>query len=88
MDEACSTVRVQLDSKPEAIDLLERQGVRLRVEREALKKEKDPLSAARLAEVERELAALEDQLKPLLVSAGGGRGRGGRWSGGFPPISR
>jgi len=67
VDEACSTVRVQLDSKPESIDSLERQGVRLRVEREALKKEKDPLSAARLNEVEKELAALEDELKPLLV---------------------
>jgi ATP-dependent Clp protease ATP-binding subunit ClpB len=71
VDEACSTVRVQLDSKPESIDSLERQGVRLRVEREALKKEKDPMSAARLEEVEKELAALEDTLRPLLVGAKG-----------------
>jgi ATP-dependent Clp protease ATP-binding subunit ClpA len=70
VDEACSTVRVQLDSKPESIDSLERQGVRLRVEREALKKEKDPISAARLEEVEKELAALEDTLRPLLVGGG------------------
>ena len=68
VDQACSTVRVQLDSKPESIDSLERQAVRLRVEREALKKEKDPISQARLAEVEQELAALQDTLKPLLVS--------------------
>ncbi|GBG00245.1 chaperone [Raphidocelis subcapitata] len=67
VDEACSTVRVQLDSKPESIDSLERQAVRLRVEREALKKEKDPLSAARLAQVDKELAALEDELSPLLM---------------------
>jgi ATP-dependent Clp protease ATP-binding subunit ClpB len=67
VDEACSTVRVQLDSKPESIDRLERQGVRLRVEREALKKEKDPLSVARLEEVEKELSTLEDSLRPLLV---------------------
>ena len=72
VDEACSTVRVQLDSKPESIDALERQGTRLRVEREALRKEKDPLSAARLEEVEKELAALEDKLRPLLVSGGFG----------------
>ena len=45
--------------------------MRLRVEREALKKEKDALSAGRLAEVEQELAALEDKLKPLLVRAVG-----------------
>lgn len=69
--QACSTVRVQLDSKPESIDSLERQGTRLRVEREALRKEKDPLSAARLEEVEKELAALEDKLRPLLVSGVG-----------------
>ncbi|KAI8463666.1 MAG: P-loop containing nucleoside triphosphate hydrolase protein [Monoraphidium minutum] len=67
IDEACASVRVQLDSKPEAIDGLERQGVRLRVEREALRKEKDPLSVARRGEVEAELAALEDNLKPLLM---------------------
>lgn len=76
VDEACSTVRVQLDSKPESIDSLERQAVRLRVEKEALKKEKDPLSVARLGEVEKELAALEDTLRPLLVGRGM-RGRGG-----------
>ena len=75
VDEACSTVRVQLDSKPESIDSLERQAVRLRVEREALRKEKDPMSAARLAEVEHELATLEDTLKPLLVSGWGACGR-------------
>ena len=84
VDEACSTVRVQLDSKPESIDSLERQAVRLRVEREALKKEKDPLSAARLAEVDKELASLEDQLAPLLVGGGrcclgGGVGGQGVW---------
>ncbi len=51
VDEACANVRVQLDSKPESIDLLERQRIRLLVEQEALKKEKDPLSKARLTEV-------------------------------------
>eukprot|EP00879_Flechtneria_rotunda_P009552 GHRR01009998.1.p1 GENE.GHRR01009998.1~~GHRR01009998.1.p1 ORF type:complete len:524 (+),score=187.87 GHRR01009998.1:1826-3397(+) len=65
MDEACSNVRVQLDSKPENIDILERQRVRLQVEEQALKKEKDPLSQARLAQVQQQLAALEDTLRPL-----------------------
>ncbi|GFH15139.1 uncharacterized protein HaLaN_11310, partial [Haematococcus lacustris] len=51
MDEACSTVRVQLDSKPEALDTLERTRIRLQVEEAALKKEKDDLSVARLSQV-------------------------------------
>jgi ATP-dependent Clp protease ATP-binding subunit ClpB len=65
VDEACSNVRVQLDSKPESIDLRERQRVRLQVEEQALKKEKDPLSRVRLQEVEKEIAALDDTLRPL-----------------------
>jgi ATP-dependent Clp protease ATP-binding subunit ClpB len=67
VDEACSNVRVQLDSKPEDIDSLERQRVRLQVEEQALRKEKDPLSVARLGEVQAALAGLEDTLRPLLV---------------------
>lgn len=70
MDEACSNVRVQLDSKPEGIDSLERQRVRLQVEQQALKKEKDPLSVARLGEVQQQLASLEDSLRPLLMKYG------------------
>ncbi|KAL6756651.1 P-loop containing nucleoside triphosphate hydrolase protein [Haematococcus lacustris] len=65
MDEACSTVRVQLDSKPEALDTLERTRTRLQVEEAALKKEKDDLSVARLSQVGMELAALQEQLRPL-----------------------
>lgn len=53
------------------------QGVRLRVEREALRKEKDPLSVARREEVDKELAALDDNLRPLLVRPWAGRGLGG-----------
>ena len=51
MDEACANVRVELDSKPEVIDAMERTRVRLQVEQAALRKEKDQLSAARLEEV-------------------------------------
>lgn len=67
VDEACSNVRVALDSKPEAIDGLERQRQRLLVEEAALKKEKDPISVARLEEVKKELVTLEDSLRPLQV---------------------
>ncbi|MEW5297915.1 MAG: hypothetical protein WDW36_001093 [Sanguina aurantia] len=67
VDEACSSVRVMLDSKPEEIDGMERQLVRLKVEETALSKEKDKLSAARLEEVRREVGALNDELRPLQV---------------------
>eukprot|EP00983_Pelagomonas_calceolata_P034678 1086287-Pelagomonas_calceolata.AAC.3 len=61
MDEACSNVRVELDSKPEVIDGMERMRTRLQVEQAALKKEKDQISIGRLEQVEEELAALEEQ---------------------------
>jgi len=51
MDEACSNVRVELDSKPEIIDGMERLRIRLQVEQAALKKEKDPISVGRLEQV-------------------------------------
>jgi ATP-dependent Clp protease ATP-binding subunit ClpB len=65
VDEACSNLQVQLESKPEAIDVLERQAIRLQVEEKALEKEKDKASRERLAEVRRELGELQDQLRPL-----------------------
>jgi ATP-dependent Clp protease ATP-binding subunit ClpB len=65
IDEACSNLQVQLESKPEAIDLLERQLMRLQVEEKALEKEKDPQSVARLGEVRREVGELQDRLRPL-----------------------
>lgn len=68
MDEACSNVRVQLDSKPEGIDHMERQKLRLQVEEQALTKEKDPISRNRLEEVKRELAALQEKLAPLQMN--------------------
>ncbi|GIL60022.1 hypothetical protein Vafri_14648 [Volvox africanus] len=60
-------MRVQLDSKPEQLDALERQRTRLQVEAAALAKEKDALSKKRAGDVARELAALEDELRPLLL---------------------
>src|SRR2546426_7737381 len=61
VDEAASRVRVQIDSMPEELDQLERKRVQLEVEREALKKETDAASVARLATVEREVAELRSQ---------------------------
>ncbi|KAA6429047.1 MAG: heat shock [Trebouxia sp. A1-2] len=65
VDEACSNMRVQLDSMPEEMDKMQRQQYRLQVEEAALSKEKDPISAARLEEVRQELGSLTDTLQPL-----------------------
>lgn len=66
IDEAASSVRVQLDSMPEEMDIMQRQLTRLQVEETALKKEqKDAAVRTRLEEVQGELAALRDQLAPL-----------------------
>ena len=65
VDEASSNLQVQLESKPEAIDVLERQMIRLQVEEKALQKEKDKQSVERLGEVRREMGELADKLKPL-----------------------
>ena len=61
MDEAGSRLRMQVDSKPEALDELDRRIVQLKIEREALKKEHDRASQDRLASLEKELAGLEEQ---------------------------
>lgn len=58
IDEACANVRVQLDSQPEEIDVMERRRVQLEVELHALEKEKDKASKARLLEVSFELVYL------------------------------
>src|SRR5580700_10697640 len=52
MDEASSRLRMQVDSKPEALDELDRRVIQLKIEREALKKETDPASKDRLADLE------------------------------------
>ena len=61
MDEAASRVRVQIDSMPEELDQLERRCVTLEVEREALRKEGDAASQARLESVEREIAEYREE---------------------------
>lgn len=65
VDEACAGVRVQLDSQPEEVDILERRQLQLEVEEAALKKEKDKGSKERLVKVKDELTQIREQLVPL-----------------------
>lgn len=58
---------MQLDSKPESIDSLERHKISLAIEEAALSKEKDAASKTRLTAVKKELADLEQELQPLLA---------------------
>jgi ATP-dependent Clp protease ATP-binding subunit ClpB len=61
MDEAGSRLRMQVDSKPEELDELDRRVMQLQIEREALKKETDAASKDRLARLEKELADTEEK---------------------------
>jgi ATP-dependent Clp protease ATP-binding subunit ClpB len=61
MDEAASRLRMQVDSKPEELDELDRRIIQLKIEREALKKETDTASAERLEKLEQELSDLESK---------------------------
>ncbi|HEY3778096.1 MAG TPA: ATP-dependent chaperone ClpB [Rhizomicrobium sp.] len=65
MDEAASRLRMQIDSKPEALDELDRRIIQLKIEREALKKETDKASRDRLAALESELAETEEKSASL-----------------------
>jgi len=65
VDEAAARLRMQVDSKPEALDELDRRIMQLKIEREALKKEKDSASKDRLAKLEKELANLEEEASTL-----------------------
>jgi ATP-dependent Clp protease ATP-binding subunit ClpB len=65
MDEAASRLRMEVDSKPEAIDELDRRIVQLKIEREALKKESDPASRDRLGKLVKELEELEQRSAEL-----------------------
>ena len=61
IDEAASRIRMEIDSKPEAMDKLERRLIKNKIEREALKKETDDASRQRLADIEDKIADLEKQ---------------------------
>ncbi len=68
IDEAASRLRMQVDSKPEALDELDRRLVQLKIEREALKREEDPASRERLGKLEGEIAELEERSNALTAS--------------------
>ncbi len=65
VDEACARLRLQLDSRPEEIDALERQVIRLRIEREGVSREMDEASRAHLIEVDKKIAEKEEELAAL-----------------------
>ncbi|NIA26744.1 MAG: ATP-dependent chaperone ClpB [Desulfobulbaceae bacterium] len=65
IDEAASRIRIEIDSKPEAMDRLERRIIQLKIEREALNKESDEASLKRLQDIEAQLADLEKEFADL-----------------------
>jgi ATP-dependent Clp protease ATP-binding subunit ClpB len=65
MDEAASRIRMEVESKPEEIENLDRRIIQLKIEREALRRESDAASQERLAALEEELANLEQQSSEL-----------------------
>ena len=65
IDEACATIRVQMDSVPTSLDVLTREIMRLQIEREAIKKEKDELSKKRMEMIDKSLSELKVKEKEL-----------------------
>jgi ATP-dependent Clp protease ATP-binding subunit ClpB len=65
VDEAGSRLRMEVDSKPEEIDELDRRIIQLKIEQSALRKESDPASKDRLGELEKELSGLEEKSASL-----------------------
>lgn len=65
IDEAASRIRMEIDSKPERIDRLDRRLIQLKIEREAMKKEKDEASKKRLGKLHEEISSLEKELADL-----------------------
>ena len=68
IDEACATIRVQMDSVPTELDTLSRNIMRLEVERQALKKEKDDISVKRVEEIDKKLSEMKEKEKELRKS--------------------
>jgi len=68
IDEASSRLRMQVDSKPEELDELDRRVMQLKIEREALKREPDAASKERLARLEHELAGLEEKSNAMTAA--------------------
>jgi ATP-dependent Clp protease ATP-binding subunit ClpB len=65
VDEAAARIRMEIDSKPESMDRLERRLIQLRIEREAVRKEKDEASQKRLSLIEQEIVRLEKEYSDL-----------------------
>ena len=65
IDEAASRIRMEIDSKPEELDRLDRRLIQLKIEREALKKEDDEATKKRLAKLEDDIAKLEKEYSDL-----------------------
>src|ERR1700687_1717396 len=65
IDEAASKIKIEIDSKPEAMDRLDRRLIQLKIEREAVKKEKDAASKKRLELIEQEISKLEREYADL-----------------------
>ena len=63
IDEACATIKIQIDSVPVDLDNLTRSIMRLEIERQALKKEKDDISKDRLIKIDEQLASLKEEEK-------------------------
>jgi ATP-dependent Clp protease ATP-binding subunit ClpB len=68
MDEAASRLRMEVDSKPEELDELDRRVIQLKIEREALKRESDAASRDRLDKLEKELAELEEKSNAMTAA--------------------
>jgi ATP-dependent Clp protease ATP-binding subunit ClpB len=65
IDEAASKIKIEIDSKPEAIDRLDRRMIQLQIEREAVRKEKDEASQKRFGLIEEEIARLQKEIADL-----------------------
>ncbi len=65
VDEACAMIKTEMDSMPSEMDDLARKITQLQIEQVSLKKETDPLSRSRLAELEKELAETQDKFKAM-----------------------
>ncbi|HEX2017498.1 MAG TPA: ATP-dependent chaperone ClpB, partial [Aurantimonas sp.] len=68
IDEGAARLRMQVDSKPEVLDEIDRRIMQLKIEREALKKEKDDASQSRLERLEEELVNLEEESAAITAS--------------------
>ena len=65
IDEAASQIRMEIDSKPEAMDKLERRVIQLKIQREALNKEDDAASKKRLQDLEKEIEKIESEFQEM-----------------------